>query len=112
MSRRVCLDCPTIYDPHERGARAGRCPDCARQADRRRGTRTERGYGAEHQRTRTDWQRRIDAGEAVYCWRCGAPITGREWHLDHTSERDGYRGPACVVCNLHLAGKARHGLLD
>ena len=109
MSRRVCLDCPTIYDPHERGARAGRCPDCARQADRARGTREQRGYGAEHQRTRADWQRRIDAGEHVTCWRCGAPITGREWHLGHADQdRSITRGPECTLCNLSAAGKASH----
>lgn len=108
MSKRVCRDCPTIYDPAERGARHGRCPTCARQADKARGTRTERGYGPDHQAERADWQRRIDAGEDVHCWRCNAPI-GHDWHLGHDDDdRTITRGPECPACNLHAAGLSRH----
>ena len=110
MARRVCRDCPTIYDPRERGARSGRCPDCARAADRARGTREQRGYGIEHQRIRSTWQRRIDGGEDVRCSRCGAPITAADpWHLDHTADRSDYLGPACARCNLSAAGVCSHG---
>lgn len=102
---RVCLEpgCPA------RGAwTRGRCPTHAREYDRGRGTRQERGYGAKHDRERSRIQARIDAGDPVTCWRCGVRLVGREWHLDHSSDRLSYRGPACVPCNLGLAGKARH----
>ena len=110
-TRRVCAQpgCPTLVD---QGAYRGLCPTHRKERDAARGSRTDRGYGADHQRARRAWQRRIDAGEPVRCWRCGALVAGTDWHLDHTSERDGYRGPACTSCNLHLAGRARHGLVD
>ena len=61
MSNRVCRDCRAIYNPQSTGARNGRCPTCARTADQARGTRTDRGYGPQHQALRTHWQQRINA---------------------------------------------------
>ena len=110
MATRVCRDCRTIYNPSTTGARSGRCPNCARLADRARGTTTQRGYGAQHQRRRATIQAAIDAGTPIHCWRCGKRITGRRWALDHAEDRATYRGPACEQCNGHLAGRARHGL--
>lgn len=99
-----CLDC---------GAPGHRrlCPVCTRGRDRRRGSTTRRDYGWRHQQERAVWQERIDAGEPVTCWRpdCSNPITGRAWHLGHDDEdRRITRGPECVDCNLHHAGKAAH----
>ena len=82
----------------------GRCTKHTREADKARGTRTERGYGPDHQAERATIQARIDAGHAVTCWHCGAQLHGRAWHLDHTDDRTAYRGPTCPTCNLHLAG--------
>lgn len=99
-----CLDCG-------RPGHSRRCPRCTRSADRRRGSTAARGYGAEHRSLRAEWQQRIDAGELVVCWRpgCGAVITGRAWHLGHDDEdRTVTRGPECIRCNLHHAGKAAH----
>lgn len=110
MSKRVCSEpgCPTIV---RAGARGGRCTTHARAQQRQRGTTTALGWGWEHQQTREHWQRRIDAGEHVNCWRpnCQAPITGTHWHLGHDDhDRSITRGPECVTCNLSAAGRARH----
>lgn len=60
---------------------------------------SKRGYGAEHRRIRAKWQAVVDRGE-VSCCLCGQPIApGSRWHLDHTPDRTGYRGPAHVGCN-------------
>lgn len=99
-----CLDCG-------RPGHSRRCPNCARAVDRRRGSTAARGYGADHRSLRAEWQAVIDSGEIVVCWRpgCRAVITGRAWHLGHDDEdRTITRGPECVACNLHHAGKAAH----
>ena len=103
---KVCLEpgCPTLGR-----WKRGRCPTHDRARDKARGTRQARGYDADHDRTRASIQARIDAGEDVRCWRCKTRLAGRSWHLDHDDDRARYRGPACIPCNLHLAGKAAHG---
>ena len=103
MARRVCAEagCPLITD-------STRCPDHTRAKDKARGTTTQRGYGSQHQGARAAWQRRIDAGEQVTCWRpnCTERITGRTWHLGHDDlDRSITRGPECVRCNLKAAGR-------
>ena len=66
---------------------------------------TERGYGADHQRVRADWQLVVDAG-AAECSRCGDPITpGDAWDLGHNEDRTGYNGPECVKCNRSAGGR-------
>ena len=58
-----------------------------------------RGYGAAHQRERAKWKPTVEAGNAD-CALCHDPIEpGSEWHLDHTPDRQGYRGPAHASCN-------------
>ncbi len=104
MAKRPCLDCRT---PSE----ATRCPDCTRTKDRARGSRQDRGYDRDYDRTRAEWQRRIDSGERVCCWRCDTPVTGRAWHLGHDDhDRSVIRGPECEPCNLRAAGLASHGI--
>lgn len=75
---------------------------------------TERGYGAQHQRLRKQWQSRIDAGEIVTCWRCeenGTPhpiLPGDAWDLGHDdNDRGRYRGPECVGGNRATSGRQR-----
>lgn len=105
MAARVCSTpgCPTLVAP---GARGGRCTTHQREADKARGTRTDRGYGPDHIRQRNDWQNRINAGEHVTCWRCDTPITGTAWHLGHDDQdRTITRGPECITCNLTAAGQ-------
>lgn len=102
MALKVCNvpGCPNLQ-------REARCPEHRREAERKRGTRQTRGYDAAHDRLRTHWQARIDAGEVVYCWRCKTRrITGRAWHLGHDDQdRTRYRGPECVPCNTATAGR-------
>ena len=104
MAVRVCLDCHRIGDWTR-----GRCPEHSRAKDAARGTRAQRGYDAVHDRLRAHWQRRIDNGERVTCWRpdCTNVLTGRDWHLGHHDDRT-HAGPECTRCNLHHAGKATH----
>ena len=97
-------DCPTPV-PHG----TSRCPTHTRARDRARGTRQQRGYGAEHIRERRRWQNLIQAGAPVTCARCGTPILpGADWHLDHAEDRTQYLGPSHAQCNLSAAGTASH----
>ena len=87
----------------------GRCADCASDHDRKRGTSGQRGYGARHQAQRKQIQQAINSGMRVTCWRCGADIVGRHWHLGHDdADRTITRGAECVACNLSAAGRASH----
>lgn len=108
MARRVCLDCHRIGE-----WKRGRCPDHERARERARGTTTERGYGAQHQRTARAWRAKVAAGELVTCWRCLEAITDpTDVHLGHDDfDRTITRGPEHGRgCNLSAAGKARHGV--
>lgn len=73
---------------------------------------TARGYGANHQKLRKQWQSRIDAGEKVVCWRCKEAgkahriKPGDEWDLGHDDDDRGrYRGPECAKGNRATAGR-------
>lgn len=106
MSLRVCLEpgCPTITN-------RTRCKAHDRARDQARGTRQERGYDAAHDRLRADWQRRLDTGEVVICWRCaeaGKPhaIDPNDWQLGHDDDdRTVYRGPECSAGNQATSGR-------
>ena len=104
-TKRVCAipGCPRIGP-------GSRCEEHAREAERRRGSRQQRGYGREHDQLRRNWQRRMDAGEIIQCWRpdCGKVIDPRRWHLGHRDDRSGYEGPECPACNVSAGGKAAH----
>lgn len=103
MSKRVCLepDCPELIDVGN-----SRCIKHERARDKARGTSTERGYDASHQRLRAWWQRKLDKGETIKCWRCDDPINPTAWHLGHDDhDRTVYRGPECVRCNTATASR-------
>ena len=95
MTMHVCLEpgCPTP-------THGTRCTQHERTQDRARGKTSTRGYGTTHQRIRNAWQRKLDHGERITCWRCGTPIDPSSWHLGHDdNDRTKYRGPECVPCN-------------
>lgn len=98
---RVCLEpgCPEL-------TKSARCVAHTRAKDRARGTRQERGYGADHDHLRADYQRRMNRGERFACWRCGEDIDPEHWHLGHDDhDRSIYRGPECPPCNLATSGR-------
>ena len=104
MSKRVCSQpgCATLIDT------SGYCPTHARERDKARGSKQARGYGQSHVKERAKWAA-IIARMPVLCSRCRQPISaGMDWHLDHTDDRHGYRGPSHATCNLSAAGKAAH----
>lgn len=93
--------CPTL-------TAGGCCPDHAREADRARGTRQQRGYGPDHFARRRRWAPRVATG-LVRCSRCGERITkGQPWALDHADDRASYRGPSHATCNNSAGGRAAH----
>lgn len=108
MAKHVCAEpgCPNLID------RGVRCPTCTRTRDRARGTRQQRGYDAAYDAEHLAWQRRLDTGEPIQCWRCTElgrphlvdPRPGR-WHLGHDpADRSIIRGPQCPQSNLADAG--------
>lgn len=100
MVNRVCLDCPNI-GPWKRG----RCRDCERKRDKQRGTKTERGYGADFNRERRRYQANMDAGRTYYCTRTDCkqpskPINPKHWDLGHNdADRSIIDGPQHPECN-------------
>ena len=74
--------------------------------DRKRASSAKRGYGAEHRRVREQWAARLQRDGGATCCICGHWIDVDEsWHLDHTPERDGYRGVAHATCNKRDGAK-------
>jgi len=100
--RRPCLDCGALVrDAH-------RCLPCAAERDKRRGTRQQRGYDAEHDRTRAQWAPQVATGR-VPCARCGVLIAhGAPWDLGHADDRTSWSGPEHAACNRAAGGKAAH----
>lgn len=100
---RVCPEpgCPELVDK-------GRCAQHRRDAERARGSREERGYGAEHQQRRYVLERARRRGLQMVCAKCSEPISeDQPWHLGHTDDRSNWTGPEHVLCNLSAAGHAR-----
>ena len=84
------------------------CLEHNREHERARGTREQRGYGAEHKRLRRQLEGKVKSGTAR-CGICGTPIRPDEaWHLDHSADRTTYRGPAHVACNTADGGRRAH----
>lgn len=107
MTLRVCLDCMATI-----AAGRSRCATCERIRDKARGTRQERGYDAQHDRLRADYQSRMDRGEGFECWRCAATSTPHrvdtsDWQLGHCDDdRTKYHGPECPSGNQATSGRA------
>ena len=103
-TKKVCR-CGTLIP---RTARA--CATCAAQAERDRGTPTERGYGPEHRAERQRWAPAVERGE-VDCHNpvCIEPTRriapGTPWDLGHTPDRTAWRGPEHARCNRAEAGR-------
>ena len=109
MSLRVCRQpgCPTLIPTD---AYRGFCGQHRREWDKARGSREDRGYGADHIAERERNQRLIDAGLTILCARCGQPVLpGQPWALDHTDDRTGYLGPSHKLCNDRAGGQKSHG---
>jgi hypothetical protein len=108
MPYRVCIEpgCPTLIDKAE----GKRCKAHRATFEKRRGTKTERGYGAEHQRERRRLAPIVARGR-TRCSRCGELIRkGSAWVPDHNEDRTGYRGASHAECNNSAAGLAAHGM--
>ena len=68
----------------------------------------DRGYGANHKRTRALWAQRLKTLGTLPCARCGKPITnGEPWDLGHTDNRAAYQGPEHAHCNRRAGGLSR-----
>lgn len=98
---KVCSEpgCPNIQPEP-------RCPAHTRQRDRARGTRTQRGYGTDHDRLRARWAPLVATG-LIQCWRCHLLIpAGAPWDLGHDDrDRSRYAGPEHRACNRATAGR-------
>lgn len=109
MAMKVCAEpgCPTLT------ARS-RCTIHARAKERSRGTHTQRGYDATHDRIRAEWAPRVATGTIrchnPHCRRPNDPLIhpGEPWDLGHTPDRRGYRGPEHDTCNRSEGGRAAH----
>jgi hypothetical protein len=98
-AKHYCPDCKTRTT-------GGRCPPCAAQHERARGTRQQRGYTNQHDRARKAWAATITQQGGVLCARCGRPINpGDPWDLDHTDDRTAYLGPSHPECNAAAGGR-------
>lgn len=99
---RACVRCEQMYEATRASQKY--CAPCREKRTGFNGLRTRassaaRGYGAAHQRERANWKPSVETGE-VECALCGDLIEpGSEWHLDHTPDRQRYRGPAHAHCN-------------
>jgi hypothetical protein len=103
-AKKICAKpgCPAIAD-------SSYCTEHARANDKARGNSNQRGYGAQHQRTRTTLDIRVQAG-LINCARCGQRIKqGEPWHLDHDdTDRGKYLGPSHAFCNTSAGGRKAH----
>ena len=97
---KICCGCFRSYQPWSRNNR-GRCRDCLRKYERekrrRRGSTTQRGLGAEHQRLAKQV-----LSEEKACWLCGEPAHPDDrLEVDHVVPRA--KGGATVRSNLRAA---------
>ena len=101
MAKRVCAEpgCPALTD-------GTRCTVHTRAKDKARGTRQQRGYGAEHSALRMRWALIVAQGR-TRCARCGKLLDPHQpWDLGHDDhDRSKYAGPECVPCNRATSGR-------
>lgn len=83
-----------------------RCLAHRREREQARGTRQQRGYGADHTARRAALAPLVATGN-VKCWRCGEYIASDQpFDLGHDDQdRAEYRGPEHVACNRATAGR-------
>lgn len=94
---RPCRGCTRMFET--RRSNQIYCGPACSPWTAKRGT-TPRGYGSDHQALRKRWLEVVKRG-GVPCAICFDEIEqGDAWHLDHTEDRSGYRGPAHADCNL------------
>jgi hypothetical protein len=61
-------------------------------------------YGPRHRRLRRQWERRIEAGEAPICPRCGEGIGPDQlWELGHDDVNPRVERPEHLYCNRAAA---------
>lgn len=105
--------CPRPHCPEPTPPSQRYCDAHMVDYEQSRGTKTERGYGAEYQRLRNKWAKRVAAG-VVNCKRCRTWINPAEaWHLDHDdTDRNSLSlaAPSHALCNISAGGKAAHAL--
>lgn len=95
--------CPTLID---QGTRGGRCDPCRREQEQARGTRQQRGYDAEYDRTRAAL---LPRAYGTRCHFCGEFMWPHQTlALDHTEDRAGYRGIVHLSCNAADGGRRSH----
>ena len=104
MAKRRCRHCPHLVPTD---AYRGLCDECRHTWDRERGSREDRGYGADHQAERAQYASLIRAGITIRCVTCNT-ILGPDFHLGHTDDRTTWVGPQCPLCNDRRAGQASH----
>lgn len=69
------------------------------------GTTNQRGYGADHQRTREQYEPLVQSGRAI-CPRCGESINpDSPWDLGHSNDRTQHTGPEHTYCNRSAGGR-------
>lgn len=98
---KVCIEpgCPTLT--HDT-----RCPEHARERDKARGSRQERGYDAAHDRLRAHYVALQAEGHTLLCARCHEPIRDEPFDLGHDDhDRTRYTGPEHVRCNRATAAR-------
>lgn len=87
------------------------CPTHNSEHEKQRGSREERGYGAEFQRLRRAWAKEVAKG-TVPCGRCGKLIhPNTPFHLDHDdNDRNNLTlaTPSHPHCNTRAGGQAAH----
>lgn len=106
MALRVCAErgCPVLV---KTTAYKGLCDTHRRARDKARGSRQDRGYGADHQAEHERIATLIRAGITIRCVTCNRPL-GPDFHLGHTDDRTSWLGPQCPHCNDSAAGRASH----
>lgn len=82
------------------------CTQHDAEYEAKRGTKKERGYGADFWAARRYWVDEVNRG-GVACWRCKKPLQpGQSFDLGHDDDdRSIIRGPECPRCNRSAGGR-------